>query len=423
MITCEPAAEDPTTTRPAAGIGLTPARPPRPLRPAILAGVALLLAGTVLSPARGALAGSAAAGSARGDRSSAAGDPAGAHTGDSASAHAGDPASAHAGDPAGAHAGDQVIAQVVKMLRERVSEPVIVLWLEKSGNRPAAVSSDDLVALHKAGASDELMKRLVEAAASGEHPAAAPAAPTAAGPAAAHPAPPAATAPPPPSAAAGTAPAGPAAAAAGAAAPTVNVRFLVTYRPVDVDEGELIAERWLLGIYLDGHFVASVKQGPVALPLPPHAFGSQLAPGRHLLRVIQERHLRYNSARGYKTPSRVDPAELPFELRPGPDAQIVIRFGEKSFRHPGPVSLRVEQGGKEVARIEPAAPNPEAWPTVCEDIPAALPADAKPSGEARRELESCVRWASLWPGLAAVPSREEVRAEIERASQPHPGAS
>ena len=418
MITCEPAAEDPTITRPAAGSGLPPARPPRLLRPAILAGVALLLASTVLSPARSALAGSAAAGSTRSDRSSAAGDPAGAH--------ANDPAGAHDGDPAGAHAGDPVIAQVVKMLRERVSEPVIVLWLEKSGNRPAAVSSDDLVALHKAGASDELMKRLVEAAAGGEHPAAAPAAPSTAGTAAAHPAPLAATAPPPPSGAPGTAPAGPAppaAAGAGAAAPTVNVRFLVTYRPVDVDEGELIAERWLLGVYLDGHFVASVKQGPVALPLPPHSFGSQLAPGRHLLRVIQERHLRYNSARGYKTPSRVDPAELPFELRPGPDAQIVIRFGEKSFRHPGPVSVRVEQGGKEVARIEPAAPNPEAWPTVCEDIPAALPAGAKPSGEARRELESCVHWTALWPGLAAVPSREEVRAEIERAGQSHPGAS
>jgi hypothetical protein len=313
-------------------------------------------------------------------------------------------------------ADDPVVGQVLQMLRGGVTEPVIMAWLEKSGKRPAAVSSGDLVALHQAGASEQLMKWLLQ-------PAGGPApAPDAAAPPAAS-APPAANAAP---AAAGAAPpaagATPAAAAPLATAP-VKARFAVTYRPTFADPEQPVSERWLLCLYVDGRFVACVPAGPVLVPLPPRTFERDLAPGKHLLRLTQERHLRYSRVRGYVTPARVDPSELPFELPPGTATQIAIHFGERSLRHPGPVAVRIERAGKEVARLEPAAPDPDAWPALCEDVPAALPADAKPPAPARRDLASCVHWPALWPGVEAVPAREEVRVEIARQGRQPGGAT
>jgi hypothetical protein len=312
---------------------------------------------------------------------------------------------ARGGAPA---ADDPVVGQVLQMLRGGVTEPVIMAWLEKSGKRPAAVSSGDLVALHQAGASEQLMKWLLQPA-GGPAPAPDVAAPPAAS------APPAANAAPP---AAGAVPP----AATPLAAGPVKVRFAVTYRPTFADPEQPVSERWLLCLYVDGRFVACVPAGPVLVPLPPRTFERDLAPGKHLLRLTQERHLRYSRARGYVTPARVDPSVLAFELPPGAATQIAIHFGERSLRHPGPVAVRIERDGKEVARLEPAAPDPDAWPALCEDVPAALPAGAKPPAPARRDLASCVHWPALWPGVEAVPAREEVRAEIARQGL-QPGAA
>jgi hypothetical protein len=342
---------------------------------------------------------------------------------------------------------DPVIAEVLRMLRGGVAPPVVALWLDKSGKRPAAVGSGDLVALHQAGASDDLLKRLIQlaggtvagaatrspAAAGAAAPSAAAQAPPAAAatpapssaaaapPAAAAtpaPSPPAAAPPPPaaPSPAVAVAPAAPVqpAAAVAAAGTMVKTRYAVTYRPVSVGDESQMSEPWWLLLYVDGRFVAAVKPGPVLLPLPPRTFDHELAPGRHLLRITQERHRRPGAGRGYISSSRVDPSEFPFELAPGGAAQIAVHFGEKSFRHPGPIAIRVEQEGREIARLEPAGPDPEGWPPVCEDVPAALPAGAKLPSAARQDLARCVHWAALWPGIAALPSRDEVRADVER---------
>ncbi|HLX06805.1 MAG TPA: hypothetical protein VKY89_02965 [Thermoanaerobaculia bacterium] len=325
------------------------------------------------------------------------------------------PAAAPAGGPeAGAPATDAVVAQVVQMLRGGVTEPVIVAWLDKTGNRPATVGSADLVALHQAGASDELLKKLVGLA-GGAAPAAAPS------PQAAPVSPPPAPAPVPPPAPTVAPPAArpePAAAAAGPGA-AVKVRFAVTYRPVEVVDAEApVNQRWLLFLYVDGRFVGSAAPGPVLIPTGPRNFDLELAPGRHLLRVTQERHQRYSSAQGYLTPSRVDPEAIPFEVKAGAATLVRLHFGDKSLRHPGPVDVRVEQDGKEVAHVEPATANSESWPALCEDVPAALPAGGKPHGTAQHDLDRCVHWAALWPGIAAVPTRDEVRGESDRPRHP-----
>ncbi len=305
-------------------------------------------------------------------------------------------------------ADDPVVGQVLQMLRGGVTEPVIMAWLEKSGKRPAAVSSGDLVALHQAGASEQLMKWLLQSA-GGPSPEPATAAPPA-------PAAPPAAAAAPASAAAAPAPA-PAAIAAPAATVPVKIRFASAYQPSRGEPDQQAPEWWLLCLYLDGRFVACAPASPILLPQPPRNFTRDFAPGRHLLRLTVERHLRYTRARGYVTPARVDPSELPFELPAGGATQIAILFGERGPRHPGPVALSIERDGKEVTRLEPAAPDPEAWPALCEDVPAALPAGAKLPAAARRDLESCVHWQALWPGVEGVPAREEVRAEIARQAR------
>ena len=322
---------------------------------------------------------------------------------------------------------DPVVGQVLEMLRGGVGEPVVVAWLDKSGKRPATVSSSDLVALHKAGASDDLLKRLVESAIGAKQPAAAApttagaAAPVTAGAAAAKP--PAATLPAP-AAAAATAAASPAAAATGAE--PVKVRFAVSSRAVFVVEDTPWAEPWQLVLYVDGHFIASVRPGPALVPSPARNFDRVLAPGKHLLRLTSERHPPYHRSSGYISRARVDPSEFPFELQPGQADQaprISVHFGERSSRHPGPIAFRVEQDGREVARLEPAAPGTEAWPALCEDILTALPAGARLPAAARQDLKTCVHWAALWPGFGAVPAREEARGEMERATQPPGGTN
>ena len=62
-----------------------------------------------------------------------------------------------------------------------MSEPIIVQWLDGSERRPRRPSAADLIGLKEAGASDELLARLLELAAEPEPPVAAspPSAPTA----------------------------------------------------------------------------------------------------------------------------------------------------------------------------------------------------------------------------------------------------
>jgi hypothetical protein len=385
--TAVPATAPPDSARPApytaTGVRPSGSRPGR--RPAVAACLALWLLGLAGAPAPAPA--SAAPGNSAGD--------------------------ARAGAPA---ADDPLVGQVLQMLRGGVTEPVIMAWLEKSGKRPAVVSSGDLVALHQAGASEQLMKWLVQSAGA---PAAEPS--TAAPPAPSAPPVTAAASPAAPAAAAPAAAPAPAAIAAPAATVPVKIRFASASRPTRADPGQE-PEWWLLCLYLDGRFVACAPAEPIILPQPPRTFRRDFAPGRHLLRLTEERHLRYTRARGYATPARVDPSELPFELPAGGATQITIQLGEKGPRHPAPVSLSIERDGKEVTRLEPAAPDPEAWPALCEDVPTALPAGTKLPAAARRDLESCVRWQALWPGVEGVPAREDVRAEIARQAREGGGA-
>jgi hypothetical protein len=336
------------------------------------------------------------------------------------------------GRPAAERRLDPVVEEVVRMLASQVPEPVIVRWLGKSGRRPAAVGSDDLIALRRAGASAELLDKLLDLA--GPAPAPAPSSPAPSSPAPSSPAPaspapatlprvaaPAPASPPPPApppvpaapAAAGApsvaapAPAPPPAAADG----SVRVRFNVEYRPYFGEDDE----RWNLFVYLDGRYLASVRPGPIALATSPLSFERSLAPGRHLVRLLEERHLKRPLGRGWEHQARVAPAELAFELRPGAAATVEIGLHEVTLRRKaGPISLTASQGDAAPASLTPEVPAAARWPQLCEEVESGQPAGKGPSAAERRQLEHCLRWADLWPGTADLAPRDRVRAALER---------
>ncbi|HEV3455570.1 MAG TPA: hypothetical protein VHG32_03380 [Thermoanaerobaculia bacterium] len=324
---------------------------------------------------------------------------------------------------------DLVVQEVLRMLQAKVSEPVILHWLDTSGQRPAAVGSREIVELKRAGASDPLMTKLLDLAAeraAAEQPTGPPAAgarpaapgpaaaPATAGPAAASAAPAqgsgaaAAAAPP----AAGTAPVAPAPAvpAAVAAAPghAASMHWRIAYHPnFGADD-----ERWDLYVYLDGRYLAAIKSPVVSLLDPPVEFDRSLAPGHHVLRVVEERHLRKFGRDGWTHAAKVAPAALAFDVAPDAAGRVELRCETRP--RGGPLSLRVTQGDVELARAEPAIAQPDDWPRLCEEVTAGQPAGRRPPGSARGNLGSCLHWADLWPGVTAPPSRDAVRADLER---------
>jgi hypothetical protein len=342
---------------------------------------------------------------------------------------------------------DAVVQEVVRMLQAKVSEPVIVHWLDTSGRRPEAIGSREIVELKRAGASDPLTTRLLDLSASKSAPGEGPAAsappkpvPTAPAPGARAPGQPAATVPSsavaapsqegaaaapaaraeapasaagPASAASTPAPAGstPVAAetaARGAPGQAANVHWRIAYHPNFGPDDE----RWDLYVYLDGRYLARVKAPVVSLLDPPLEFDRALAAGHHVLRVMEERHLHNFGRSGWSHAARVAPAVLAFDLAPAAAGRVELRC--ETGQRGGPLRLRVTQGDAEVAKATPAAPEPDAWPPLCEEAAAGRSAGRRASGSAGREPASCLRWTDLWPGVPAAPSRDAVRAELER---------
>lgn len=288
-----------------------------------------------------------------------------------------------------AKAQDPVVQEIVRMLAAEISEPVIVRWIETSGRRPAAVSSDDLVALKQAGASDDLLGKLLEMAGAEPPP-----------PPASSPLPPAPE--PTPMRVPAPAPEDPSGA--------VPMRFEVRYQPASVED----EEPWDLFVYLDGRLLARAEAPMTALFPKAVAFEGSVAPGPHVLRLIQERHRRQSG--GWHHEARVWGDPVRFTLEPGKPGELKLEVRQVKLALGGeaPISWRIAQGERTVAESGPTGTRPDTWPPLCEEIEANLKRGTRPALPIRRELERCVRWTGLWPGIAGVPSREEVRAELER---------
>lgn len=323
----------------------------------------------------------------------------------------GKPASAET--PA-ASAVDPVIAEVVRLLEAKLGEPLVLRWLAEEGKTPGHPTADDLVALKRAGASDDLVAALLDRSRSGTPaaapepplPTAQPAASTATAPSAAPPVAAAPSASPTPMRPAAPAPAAPVPAAE--SAPTVVVQTSLRYIHVP-EEGE----PWDLVVYLDGEPFEPVPAAPSAASAGTWTSQRSLAPGRHVLAWSQELHHKDREGRSQHA-ARFDPEPLSFELAAGSAAAIEFEFRDRTglfLRMGGPVTVRVSQANRDLASRNSSG-DPAAWPKLCEEIEANL-GGKKPGFLDRQELRGCLRWADLWSGVSGVPGRDAVRPPAE----------
>lgn len=317
---------------------------------------------------------------------------------------------------------DPVIESVHRMLDQDLSETVILGWLEASKERPRLPTADELVALRDAGATDTLLTRLLAMAQTSPPPT--PLAPVVSGSAPNEAASDEATmrneAPAVPAASPSPAPVSEAHADPRFATEilppsdaTVNstpVLFNLSYRP-DFDEDE---DEWGLYVYLDGKPLSYVPATSLIGRSREVKFERRLAPGRHVLWVLQERHVR--RFKSWYHAARVADGAFELDLAAGGSAVVEVAFKQAFFDLGGngdPVSYRFVQGENVTVR-EGVGGDPDNWPLLCEEVEANH-AGAKPSKRTRRMLEGCSRWASLWMGLGDgtdVPTRDEVRESL-----------
>jgi hypothetical protein len=295
-----------------------------------------------------------------------------------------------------------LVEQIVRMLEAELSEDVILAWLEGRPPASAPLSADELVALKQAGASDELMKRLLAQPPS-----------EAAGPAAAEeglssvalPAPGRTGHAPPVSVPGGE-----------AAIVTVHLSYLPQF---DEREGGS-APPWDLYVYVDGLPVSYVPSARVDNRPETIEFERLVAAGEHTVRVAQERHVERGGSWHHET--RFAPTPFQFELDAGRPARLEVEFHERLLDYQDPLVFKLTQGERilDTGRLGGDA---ERWPPLCADIEASVPAGKKPSRKQRQRLERCLEWEGLWAELP-VPSRQEVLdAMAELDFRPRPKGS
>jgi hypothetical protein len=274
---------------------------------------------------------------------------------------------------------DEVVREVVRMLDAGVSEDVILRWLERDDRHPGELGSDDIIALTRAAASPQLMDRLMT-----EQPPAAPA---------------------------------PAALPLESDSGEVDipVEFSIRYRPFRDSEADE-DEQWHLFVYLDGrplawsegrNWLSKSKKTVDVTPL--------VTPERHVVRLVQERHRRAGK-QGWRHEARVCPDAIEFEATT-PGRRVEIQVTEPtglSLRGKSTLIWSMWDEGVPQDEGIPLSGPPDDWPPLCEEIETAYEEGEKIPKRVQKQLDRCVRWDSLWPGLTGIPGRDEVRALLER---------
>jgi hypothetical protein len=289
---------------------------------------------------------------------------------------------------------DPVVAAVVRMLDEGVTSDTIAEWLLLSGASPATPTPDDLIALARAGASEELVRRILELAPASPRKALAPPDP------AERPPKPDEQRPPPP---AGATP----------EPSAVWVEFDISYASEMVEDEPT---PWDLFVYLDGHPLASCddRSSNSTAHCDPLVFRELLLPGRHVIRLLQEQHeLRSRRKGTWSHEARVFPDPIPFNLDSGGAWRVAIRVKESdAFWKSGTTEYAVIHDDDPVEVGVKPGPRRRTWFPLCEELEAELSPRKLDSNAGRRALEGCVRWDSLWEGVEDHPDRTAVRDEM-----------
>jgi hypothetical protein len=284
---------------------------------------------------------------------------------------------------------DPVVREVVRMLGAHVSEPVVLHWLETSGRHPAAVGSRELIELKRAGAPDKVTERLLDLAKrrTGSTPAGGGGAGT-----------PGTAGSDPTSGAERATSHGTAGGEALLAAGPHGAPFhwTISYHPNFLEDDE----RWDLYIYLDGRYLAWAKTPLVSFLEKPLEFDRKLPPGHHLLRLFEERHVRKPNTNEWENQARVAPTGFDFDIAPDTPGKVDVLVEVRT--RGGPVQINVNQGGNEIVNAQPTMPQPEKWQPLCDELP--------------KQRGPCRPWTDLWPGVASLPSRDDVRDQLERSN-------
>lgn len=290
---------------------------------------------------------------------------------------------------------DPIVAQVIQILETGVSDELIVQWLEGTGRRPRDLGSQDLIALTEAGASEELISRLLQRV--GEASVAEATEPPE---------------PPPAAAEAGAALTEPARGATPGGDRRAETRIRLSARQIWVQEDEPDSPRadpYGVFLYLDGRYAARVKP---SLRGEPVELRRLLVPGRHELRLLLETHVERKGR--WSHDSLVVSTAIAFAVEPGDPLEIDIHLSRGwELGRPGaggPLSYVVRQGDRLVAEQERAGGSPSEWPPVCEDVEANFPGEDRVPRRYRSEMRRCVRWTTLWRGQGQGSSRQELLA-------------
>jgi hypothetical protein len=290
---------------------------------------------------------------------------------------------------------DPVVSQVVEMLNAGVSDSLIMQWMELTDRRPVDIGSQGVIALTEAGASEQLMTRLLELVNEQRQvgPSVAPL-------------------PTSESAAVGSAVSSP---------PNVTSRdtsdvevgsvVRLSAKRVWVDEDEPDSpreERWSIYLYLDGELVAWARPDAKGEPVEARRV---IQTGRRELRVVLQRYEELR--RGWSYESLSVPTLIAFEVQPGDPIEIEVEMKRiwglwRERKDGGPLSYVVRQGSEVLAENEGTGGNPDRWQPVCEDVEANFP-DAESVPRAfRSSMKGCLRWADLWTGAGESTSRVEL---------------
>jgi hypothetical protein len=287
---------------------------------------------------------------------------------------------------------DPVVATVVRMLEAGVEPAVIASWLKRSGAEPGMPGPEDLIALTRAGAPSELIRRLIDLASGPDRdgkrrgtdrprPPGAPASP---------PAPPAASTDP------------------------VPVEFDVEYVPETADDDETPFD---LFVYVDGRPLGRCRGGTSRFAAHPDRLvvGESLPPGRHVVRLLRERHEVRSRRKGtWSHEARVFPDPVVLDLDPGAEWKVRLRVTESRTRPRGGTVDHVVMRGR--ARVDEGSrpgPGRNEWPGLCEELELGLKEKEATSRSDRRALEGCLRWGSLWEDVPAVPDRRTIRDALQ----------
>lgn len=303
---------------------------------------------------------------------------------------------------------DPVVAQVIEMLDAGVDEEIIGQWLVSTDRRPQDMSAGGLVALTQAGASKDLIGRLLDLVADtgrSSEPLGNSHAP--------------ARVPPPvdqePLAPRILDEAGKEAYPAAGVDIPADVLFLLSYKKIYTQEPEPDyppPEPWTVFAYLDGELVAWVTDSLEGEPVRANRL---LAPGRHVVRVTQERHFR--QGKKWVHESRVAPTFIAFDVVPGKEMEVDLRFhGHWVYRGSrGPLTYAIRQGNRTLDEEGPTGGDPSEWQLVCEDVEANFPEDGKVPRLYRWEMARCTPWSDLWDGTGEQTSRTELLAEMRKS--------